>query len=83
MAAGIKGTIDWVGYPVGLLAVPPATVGFRGLLDFVGYSVGLPGLPAATVGFKGLLDFIGYSVGEPSGGAPSAPPMRTLMGVGT
>ena len=84
MAAGIKGTVDWVGYPVGAIALPAATVGLKGLLDFIGYPVGLPGLSPATVGFKGLLDFVGYSVGATSGGAPpAAAPMRTLMGVGT
>jgi len=48
--AGIRGTVDFVGYPVGKPGAGAATAGFLGLLDFVGYSVGKPsaGGPATT-----------------------------------
>lgn len=42
MAEGLKGTVDFVGYGVGVPVVLPAG-GFVGLLDFAGYPVGAPG----------------------------------------
>lgn len=46
MPTGIKGTIDWIGYPVGEPPPPAPSGGFRGLLDFVGFSVGSPSTPS-------------------------------------
>ena len=40
--AGIRGTVDFVGYPVGKPVALPALAGFIGLLDFVGYGAGKP-----------------------------------------
>ena len=55
MAEGFKGTIDWVGYPVGQPGAAPPTAGFKGLLDFTGYSVGLPAAAAGTPPLRTML----------------------------
>lgn len=48
MAAGLKGTTDFVGYGVGVPSISP--VGFVGLLDFTGIPVGrLSGAPPGFV----------------------------------
>lgn len=82
MATGIKGTVDWIGYPAG---APPALArGFRGTVDWVGYPAGKPSA-SVTGGFRGPLDFVGFSAGVAGGAEPPASGAhikRLLLGVG-
>jgi hypothetical protein len=63
--AGIKGTVDWVGYGVGKVT-DVARAGFRGLLDFIGYPVGVPNAsPGAGTAFPAGVEmvlFVGQAV---------------------
>lgn len=55
MAGGLKGTVDWIGYPVGQPPLAPPAGGFKGLLDFAGYSVGKPSVGAAVTPLRTLM----------------------------